>query len=102
MQITQNQIKRAVWIIIVMLVILIILNLINKFPITIEVKENKQTWEANCNCECIEQTPKSCHNQTLNFSFNRINIFDLNYTWRDIPNLSKVDSDQQVLHSCLP
>lgn len=67
------------WTIIVMLAIILILNLINKFPIIIEIKENKQTWEANCNCECIEQTPK-CNFWAFRFNSSRPKGFYVNYT----------------------
>lgn len=55
-----------VWIIITMLAIIIIFLLINKFPINIEMKQNKQVWEANCNCKCESQEAKPCIN--LNWS----------------------------------
>ena len=88
MQPTKQQINWQMWLIISMLVVIIILLLINKFPINVEIKENKQTWEANCNCECIEKTSKPCQNISWNFTMPK--SFYVNYTWEEVKfNLSQ-------------
>ena len=61
---------REVWIIFVMLVVIIILLLINKFPINIEIKENKQVWEANCNYKCESQEANPMPKLTIYSSYN--------------------------------
>ena len=75
---------REVWIIFALLAVIIILLLINKFPIKIEMRENKQVWEANCNCKCESQEAKPCitFNSTIPKSFyiNFTQYFYLNTT----------------------
>lgn len=72
-------IREEVWLIFVMLFFIIILLLINKFPIEIVRTENKQVWEANCKCECIAQEPKPCIN--FNWTFEKPNSFSMNYSF---------------------
>lgn len=60
-----------------LLIVTIILMLINKFPINIEMKENRQVWEANCNCKCEPQEAKPCWNLT----WEAPKSFNVNYSW---------------------
>ena len=78
---------REVWIIFALLAVIIILLLINKFPIKIEMRENKQVWEANCNCKCEPQEAKPCMNWTIPKSFN------INFT-QNFGNFSEFDRDK--------
>ena len=64
----------------ILLVVGIIIMLINKFPIVIEMKENKQVWEANCKCECIEQEPKPCVYTNWKFNFSIPKSSYVNFT----------------------
>ena len=99
---------REVWIIFALLAVIIILlfvianvnHKINKFPIKIEMRENKQVWEANCNCKCESQEAKPCitFNSTIPFPQHFWNstipksfyIISTQYFW----NFSKLDRDK--------
>ena len=83
---------REVWIIFALLAVIIILLLINKFPIKIEMRENKQVWEANCNCKCESQEAKPCitFNPTIPKLPKSFYINSTQYFW----NFSKLDRDK--------